>query len=304
MLSSGAESGRRRIRLRNAHVAQLSDEAPHALLERDSERGWRAFVDTYTTTLLALIERAGVTDRDDQRDVYVRVCERLADRKCARLRGHDPLKGALAAWLTIVVRHAVVDWVRSRAGRRRLFGAIERLGEGDQRIFELYYWDGRRAAEIAEVLSTERRERASVGDVLDALERIGHVLSERHRFELLALVARSHQTVSLETDAGRSPLTLVELRHNPETVLAVKHLERTLSHAIAELPAEDAAIVRLMFVQGWARHEIQRALHLKELTRERVRAILTGLRARLEARGIGAREAATPGLAFLEDDRV
>ncbi|HEX9637172.1 MAG TPA: hypothetical protein VGB99_06545, partial [Acidobacteriota bacterium] len=77
-----------------------------------------------------------------------------------------------------------------------------------------------------------------------------------------------------------------------------------LGEALAELEDEEGAIVRLLFVHGWALHEVRRALHLKqeELSRERVGQILARLRTKLEARGIGPGDAATPGLAFLEGE--
>jgi hypothetical protein len=54
------------------------------------------------------------------------------------------------------------------------------------------------------------------------------------------------------------------------------------------LPSEDAAIVRLMFVHGWTRDGVKRALHLVDLPRERVAAILGRLRESLSAKPIGA----------------
>jgi DNA-directed RNA polymerase specialized sigma24 family protein len=280
-------------------VVTLSDAALHSLLNADPERGWRAFVDQYTPTLVALIERAGVVDRDDRSEVYVRICERLAEHACARLRQHDPAKGALAAWLTIVVRHAVVDWVRSRAGRRRLFEAIAELDDFDRRVFELYYWERHRVSEIAELAAQPNSRRVSVADVFEALARIERALSERHRAELLAHAARSRPMVALDAP---TPPAIADDRANPEDALRVKRLERAIVEALATLDPVDAAIVRLLFVQGWALLEVQRALHLQDLTRERVRGILARLRAALEARGVGADSASAGGLAFLGDE--
>ena len=114
-------------------VAELRDQELDALLAADSERAWRVFVDRYTPTLLALIERAGIVDRDEAMDLYVLVCERLSEDDCGRLRRRDASRGSLEGWLAVVVRNVAVDWVRSRAGRRRLFGAVKRLTLFDQR---------------------------------------------------------------------------------------------------------------------------------------------------------------------------
>jgi RNA polymerase sigma factor (sigma-70 family) len=283
-------------------VALLSDEALQTLLETDPERGWRAFVDQYTSTLALLIERAGVLDADDRSDVYVRVCERLAERQCARLRRRDPGKGALAAWLTIVVRHAVVDWIRSRAGRRRLFDSVEQLEEFDRRVFELYYWERHRVSEIVELVAQEANRTVSIADVFDALGRIEEALSHRHRAQLLAATLRNTPAAPLDNDPDRPAPAFVDPRPDPEAALRGKQLDHVLGVALAALTSEDAAIVRLHFVHGRALHEVQRALHLTELPRGRIRDILTRLRAVLETRGVRPDGTVVPGLAVLEDE--
>ena len=42
----------------------MAEEDLRVLFAEDRERGWRAFIDRYTPTLLRLIERAGVIDRE------------------------------------------------------------------------------------------------------------------------------------------------------------------------------------------------------------------------------------------------
>lgn len=282
-------------------MAELTDLALHALLDRDPERGWCAFVDQYTATLVALIERAGVVDRDEVTDVYVLVCERLADNRCARLRRHDPARGALAAWLTIVVRHVVVDWARAQHGRRRLFGAIARLDGLHRRAFELYYWEHRTTGEMAELLSVELGRRVDLAEVLDALATIDRTMTDRHRSELLAFVARTRRPLSLEPDDPPLAPGVVDRRPNPEESLRAKQLDEAFIAALRDLPPEDAAIVRLKFVRGWTRDAIRRALQLDELPAERVSRILAALRSKLADRGVGARDAVSPGLGFLEE---
>jgi DNA-directed RNA polymerase specialized sigma24 family protein len=279
-------------------VHELSDEALRALLIEDPERGWRAFVDQYTPTLLALIARAGVTDRDDNADVYLRVCERLAEDGCARLRRRDPGRGVLAAWLSMVVRRVVVDWVRSRAGRRRLFRAIQRLDRFDRRVFELYYWQHLRPSEIAELLRVREERPVDLSAVLDALSRIQKAMTDRHRSELLALMARNRPALSL--DEEDSPLGIPASKDDPEQALGVRELDAVFASALAQLPAEDAAIVRLTFVQGWSREQVRRGLRLERLSSDRMAAILAKLKELLAARSVGPREAATPGLGFLQ----
>ena len=258
-------------------MATLSDQALRTLLAADAATGWRAFIDTYTPLLLTLIQRAGVRNRDEVMEIYVRACETLSANDCARLRRHDPAKGPLGAWLAVVVRHAIVDWVRSRAGRRRLFGVIRRLSRADQRVFELYYWDDRTPAEIVEMLRMTEGRAYTLLDVLEALDRIHGVLTERHRADLLSMAARAQSALSLEheMEAGAD---VADEEPGPERHAAGREAALRFEEALASLPPEDAAIVRLKYVQGLSHRDIGRALHLERLTDDRVGAIVARVR--------------------------
>jgi RNA polymerase sigma factor (sigma-70 family) len=261
----------------------VADDQWPSRLAADPQGGWRAFIDAQTPFLLAQVERAGVVDRDEAMEIYTRICERLSEHDCAALRRYDPAAGSLRGWLAVVVRRAAVDYVRSQVGRRRIFGAVKALDRLHQRLFELYYWDGRSLAEAAEVLRSEERRDVSLEDVLDGLEIVERALSERHRSELLSLISRSRAPVPL--DAGDDgPATRPEPiadTPDPEAALRVREREARLAAALAALPAEDAAIVSLKYVEGLTRPQIQRLLQLPELTEHRVRTIVAALRARL-----------------------
>jgi len=260
----------------------LSDDALRLLLVEDASRGWEAFIRQHTATLLALIERAGITDKDEAMELYVLVCERLADNDCARLRRHDPARGPLAAWLATVLRNVTVDWVRSRAGRRRLFAAVKALDRVDQRVFELYYWEQRAPGEIAELLGMETGGPVDLVTVLDALARIEAVLKDRQRSELVSFVARTRRAASLESSGEAERVDPPDPAASPEAALGAAELEAASRAAIASLPPEDAVIVRLKFFEGLSDRDIARALHLDEPVGARVQRILDRLRARLE----------------------
>ncbi len=68
---------------------------------------------------------------------------------------------------------------------------------------------------------------------------------------------------------------------DPEAMMRAREREDLLARALATLPPEDAVIVSLKFVEGLTRNQIQRFLHLPELTEHRVRTIVATLRARL-----------------------
>ena len=259
----------------------VSEERLQSWLIEDPERGWRAFIDGYTPMLLGLIERAGIVDRDEIMEVYVQACERLAAGNYAALRRRDPSRGSLTGWLAVVVKRAAVDWVRSRAGRRRMFAAIRELDPFHQRLFELFYWDGRRPTEAAELLRVEMKQDVAVDRVFEALERIDSALSARHRSELLSMVARSRAATSLEGDDETTTVDPPAESLDPEALLRARERHEQLTRALATLPAEDAVIVSLKYVEGLTRPQIQRFLRLSELTEHRVRTIVATLRARL-----------------------
>jgi RNA polymerase sigma factor (sigma-70 family) len=261
----------------------VKDDEWAALIAADPARGWRRFIDTHTPFLLAQIERADVVDRDEAMEIYTRVCERLSDGNCAALRRRDPGAGSLRGWLAVVVRRAAVDYVRSQLGRRRMFGAVKELDRFHQRLFELYYWERRSLAEATEVLRVELKQDVSLETVLDSLETVDRALSERHRSELLSLVARA-RPASLDDPDGVSAVDEpIATTPDPESAMRARELEGRLNRALATLPPEDAAIVTLKYVEGLTRTQIQRLLRLPDLTEHRVRAIVATLRARLSA---------------------
>jgi DNA-directed RNA polymerase specialized sigma24 family protein len=263
--------------------SRLADAELKILLIKDADRGWRAFIDQYTPAILSFIERAGIRDRDEAMELYVLVCDRLAADDCARLRRHDPSKGALTAWLATLVRNVTVDWVRTRAGRRRLFGSIKRLPELDQRVFELFYWENRSPAEITSLLEPAFQP-LSLTDVLAALDRVQAALTERQRIELVATASRTSTPASLDSpDDEARPYDVADPNADTEGDLRAREATRQLEQALAELSPEDAAIARLKYGAGLSLKQIREALHLEELTNERANMILDALKRRLVA---------------------
>ena len=261
----------------------ITEERLRQLLAVDPAKGWRAFIDGYTPVLLTLIERAGIVDRDEVMEVYVQACERLAAHGYAALTRRDASIGSFAGWLAVIVRRAAVDWVRSRAGRRRMFAAIREMDRFHQRLFELFYWEGRRPAEAAEWLRVEMKQDVTLSAVFDALERVDAALSARHRSELISLAARSQAVVPLDVDDDTPGVDPPAPDLDPEGALRARERSDQLTRALAALPAEDAVIVSLKFVEGMTRAQIRRFLRLPELTEHRVRTIVATLRAQLTA---------------------
>ena len=270
----------------------LGDAALRDLLSRDPAQGWRAFIDQYTPSILTSIEQAGITRRDDAMDLYVGVCEHLAADDCARLRRHDPAKGTLHAWLRTVARNMVVDRVRSRVGRRRLFRSIRDLPAIDRDVFELFYWRERTPSEIAELLRDADGRSLGLVRALEALERVERALTERQRAELIAMAARGRRPVSLDEDESESAVEPSDERPTPELALRMRQTRAAFAVALTEIPPEDALIISMKFVDGLTYGQIAHALHLPSLALDRVTRILGQLRARIEARGVRADDVA------------
>lgn len=267
----------------------LSDDALRALVRRDAATGWRALIDQYTPLIVGTIRRAGLVDRDEVMEVYLLLCEQLTARGFDRLKRQDGARGSIGGWLTVLVRHAIVDWIRSRKGRRRLFHAVQQLPRFEQRVFEMYYWEDRTPSEMTELLAQELGQRTTLAGVLEALERVQAALSDRHRAELFALAVRSHAPVPIDdTDA---PARLPD-RRTPELDARVSQLNAQLERALKQLPAEDAAIVRLKYVEGLTNADIEHAIGAPGVTARRVQEILSKLRAMLESMGVDAADAA------------
>ena len=262
----------------------LTDRELRERLISNPDAGWRSFVDQYSARLLQLIDQCGVRDRDDQMDLYVHICERLAADDCARLRKHDPGKGALAAWLGPVVRNLLVDWVRSQKGRKRLFATIRALPDIDQRVFEHYYWRRQTPAEMADFITDASGRGIGLSAVFASLERVERALTDRQRVDLMAMTARSAAALSLEDEEGEPIVPVATDEPGPEAALAGAQQREWLAAAMRQLPAEDRVILSMRFFDGLTLPEIKRALHLPALSIERVTAIIDALRRILEAR--------------------
>ena len=263
-------------------MSGLSDRELRERLISDADAGWRAFVDQYSPRLLQLIEQCGVRDRDDVMDLYVHVCERLAADDCARLRRHDPAKGALSSWLGTVVRRMLVDWVRSQRGRKRLFGSIKALPPVDQEVFERYYWRRHSPSEMADLILGPSGRGIGLAAVFASLERIERALTERQRTDLMALAARSGAALALEDEEGEPVVPVASEAPDPEAALLAERQSQQLAAAMQTLPAEDRVIVSMRVVDGLTLPEIKRALHLDSLTPDRLTKILADLRRALE----------------------
>jgi DNA-directed RNA polymerase sigma subunit (sigma70/sigma32) len=179
-----------------------------------------------------------------------------------------------------------------------MFKAVRELDRFDGRVFELYYWNGHRPADVAELLQVETRRPVRLDEVLAALERVHQVLEKRQRAELLSSTLRLRPPGSLHDEEGRLAVDPPSEGATPEQTALAAERSRQFAAALATLPAEEAAIVRLRFVQGHSLAKIRRALHLEALSEARLRQILARLRAALEASDLRGADFAAAEVTF------
>lgn len=195
------------------------------LLRRDPRRGWPLFIKRYTPILFRLIRRGGLNRYDDVMDVYVQVCERLAEADCARLTRYRPGRGSLVAWLAVVIRRVIVDRLRARAGRRRHFRSIQQLDPFDRDVFELRYWHRCDDAEAHGNLETRLGRTVTSRELDLAIARVERALTARHRAELLAASSRIDVPVPLDAVERGPSLPVFDPRLDPERrLLAIETL--------------------------------------------------------------------------------
>lgn len=266
--------------------------------ESDHAQAWRQFLESYSPSILRLIRRANVCRGDEVMDVYLRVCERLERDECARLFAFDPGRGTIVAWLAVVVRRVTVDWVRSRAGRRRHFASITRLGTLERCAFELKYWQDLPPDDYAASL-TALVGRPVLADEADAaLERVERALDQRHRTDLCAALTRAQPAVSLDRREGEASLPVPDRRPDPEERMLTAEISGQLGRLLTRLPGEDRQILQLKYAHGCSHREMSTTLGV-DVNDDRVRRAVARLRALIGRRGFSYAEVSVPGVRFL-----
>jgi RNA polymerase sigma factor (sigma-70 family) len=213
----------------------------------------------------------------DAEDFGSVVKTRLLEKDCeilARFQGRSSLK----TYLAVVVNRMYLDFQAQRFGKWRASAEARRHGPVALRLECLLFRDGLSFDEACGVLQADRR----VAESREAL----HALSQR----IPPRVRREGQVREDEEPAAAGhPLS--DLERAERQVLAGRTFE-VIRRSLARLPARDRLFLRLHLEQELTVAEVSRSLGLeqKPLYR-RKEEILRGLRADLEAEGIGAEEA-------------
>ncbi len=139
----------------------------------DPQAAWTEFLRRYSPLVLKVAWQF-VESHDEAMETYLFVCERLAADDFAKLRTYDPERGdtpaKVSTWLTVVVRNLCIEHRRQTDGRRRYPDAIADLSRLDQKVFELYFWEGESPRDIVRVL--EASPEYDAGQIPAALNRL------------------------------------------------------------------------------------------------------------------------------------
>lgn len=223
--------------------------------ENRRHRAWKEFLSRHSELILKTVWQFE-SDRDAAMEVYLYVCEQLADQQFSKLRDYDRTRGKTPAkvttWLTVVVRNLCIDHHRQKEGRSRYPDAVADLSALDQKVFELYFWDGYSQREIVCLFETnpdyDEHAVSSAVDRLLALELRPSQTWARQppsRFESFeeALHGEAHSVAEERADGDR--------REWIETLLE-------------DLPPKERLAVRWYFWTGVSASGIGQLLELSE----------------------------------------
>lgn len=192
----------------------------------------------------------------------------------ARYRGD----AALTTYLTVVIAMAVRSWCQEQWGRWRPSAAALREGPVAVMLERLLHRDGLPFVEAARIL----REKGMTSEDDRALRALLGRLPRRPAVP--RLVSTEELAAPIAADGG--PDSLVE---SAESTARLDRVEATLRQVLDTLPREDAAILRLHYLDGATLADIARVLGVpqKPLYR-RLPKLLEQVRRRLADAGITA----------------
>jgi RNA polymerase sigma factor (sigma-70 family) len=246
----------------------LSDSELLELFRQDAPTAWQHFCEKYSDFIYTILRRSGF-DYDEAMERFVYVSEKLCEQDFRRLKaikyaGND---GDLTPWLRQVVKNLCVNWAWSADGRKRLFGFVAEMPPRQQRVFQMYFWQGNTPFEIYENLRLEHDKTVELGDVFDALEEIFLHLSEKKLWRLMSNLNRMRKTLSLDYEDEETGLKLDiidENAPNAETILQKKEIFQKLKSAFETLSTREKLVVQFRYENTMTIHEIAEMLGWEE----------------------------------------
>ena len=240
----------------------FADEEIPALFHRDPELAWRIFIEKYADVIFATLQRLGF-DYDEAMDRFVYICEKLCEQDFRRLKSirHAGSFGDLTPWVRTVAQNLSVNWLWSVEGRKRRLKPITRLPLQDQRVFEMYFWKGLSPSQVTEQLRLEHQD-IQLASVLDSLERIFSVLSQKKLWRLMGNLARARREISLDEINPETGMNLdpKDPSMNPEESVLEKEATAKMSQALKELSVRERLAVQMRYEDGLELWEIKKIL--------------------------------------------
>lgn len=244
-----------------------SDSELLVLFQSNPTQAWRLFIDRYADRMFSLIRSLGF-DYDQAMDRFAFVCEKLCEKDFRRLKAikFAGSRGDLTPWVRQVVKRLCINWAWSQDGRKRLLKPIANLGPFEQRVFELYFWQGLTPSRIDERLRQEHFPDLETTSVFDALEQILSQISEKKLWRLVSNLARSRGSISLDEpddESGILPDALAA-EPDPETELIQREQDQVLQRALQHLPAQTVLMLQFRYEHALSPADIAELMRLDE----------------------------------------
>ena len=268
-------------------MASLPSEDLQSLIlqvQDGDDAAWTLFIDRYAPLLLQSA-RSVERDRDAAADAFVFICERLRERRAARLATFDfDRAGSFETWLRAVAINLARDARRQRVGRFRPFALVNRLPPLEQRIFRLRYELG---FTFDQILYSLRPEFPGLteGRLAEADAQVARRVSAQQRWMLLtrrpqleSLSEGDHESATADEPATDQP--------DPEWLALSRESRERLADAMARLSDEDRLLLRLHVERGVTLATLAGMFGLAnpQAAHRRVQRVLAQLRQMLEAR--------------------
>ena len=268
-------------------MASLSHEDLQRLIlqvQQGDDAAWTSFIDQYAPLLLQSA-RSVERDRDAAADAFVFICERLRERRAARLATFDVDRaGSFETWLRAVAINLARDARRQRLGRFRPFALVNRLPPLEQRIFRLRYELG---FTFDQILYSLRPEFPGLTEarLAEADAEVARRVSAQQRWMLLtrrpqleSLTEGDHESATADEPATDQP--------DPEWLALSRESRERLADAMARLSDEDRLLLRLHVERGVTLATLAGMFGLAnpQAAHRRVQRVLAQLRQMLEAR--------------------
>jgi DNA-directed RNA polymerase specialized sigma subunit len=243
---------------------KIKDTELLKLFQQEPALAWNSFCEKYSDFIYTVLRQSGF-DYDEAMERFVYVFEKLCEDDFRRLRSvkYAGDKGDLTPWLRQVVKNLSVNWAWSENGRKRFLGFVKELPQRDQRIFQLYFWQGKTPFEIYEVLRLEHDREVRLEDVFEGLEKVNRHLSEKKLWRLISGLSRTRKTLSLDKENEQTGLKIEpvdEKSVSPEKNVQKKQTSRAIKEALENLSTREQLVIRFRYEESLTLGEIAEML--------------------------------------------